>query len=766
VAETVRGESESPLRFTVDYERARLAEFEHREPEANNVYSAMLDQLAGRADNGMLRITALMNRGSNKGKLGDTAGGVADLTAARDDWARCGCRIDSADAQVKLAEVLLGAGDVAAAGALLDSAEAVLPPGISQYRVILLTVRAKLCELLGDWPAAARRYQQALDVATARRDQVRRASLLRKLADVHAELSQSQTAAEYAERAAEADRQLAAADDSNVPADQLRAESENGKGIRSFCDTGDWATALDRARQFFVSAADLDPDNFWPLLNLSFSYAWQEDWQGASETLGQVLDRGPALMRTARLYRCLRDYVLEYARGLLRRKEAHRAAAVMSEVLERLSGKLPAAELASARAICSVALAAAGEAAAAREACREALVLADPGRSLAETVAPLIDEADVYWTMDATLEEVQDEPGASPALRERTIEARAQLGFRLDELLGLTPDPSAAQMPVVTPVAVEVGYALVPFVDSTQDRGVFLYELIPAMRERILAATGVTVPGVRMRGATLPPYGYRVLIDEVPVLSGSVPGGAATAPPPGEESREPVEEFADLWPLTGAQAAWALAECTGYHPDGAAVLTLAQHLIYRMELVIRTYLVRFFGPQEVSMLVETWAMQDDENLVPAVLPDADARLLLTWILQRLVEDGVPITDWRAVLTAVRDAGGITAPQRTLCSAVRARLRDRLPGTQSGRKTVQVPAEYEAWLLSRTPAGPEPPPFSPRHEFQRWLHQAVADSGPAITLVTGDQDAREVISAIARTECRLIATVSRDELRSP
>jgi hypothetical protein len=47
---------------------------------------------------------------------------------------------------------------------------------------------------------------------------------------------------------------------------------------------------------------------------------------------------------------------------------------------------------------------------------------------------------------------------------------------------------------------------------------------------------------------------------------------------------------------------------------------------------------------------------------------------------------------------------------------------------------------------------------------RWLRETVAETGPAVTLVTHSQDARELVALLARAEDRLIMTVSENELR--
>jgi hypothetical protein len=384
----------------------------------------------------------------------------------------------------------------------------------------------------------------------------------------------------------------------------------------------------------------------------------------------------------------------------------------------------------------------------------------------AATAEPsLLDDLGSYWRLDDVLREAQDDAGCPAVVRDAAAATRTRLGFWLDERLGLTPDPAEPEIAIVLPIAVEIGDGLVPIVDSTQDGGAFLYELIPAMRERILASTGVDVPGVRMRGAPgLPNAGYRIQVDEVPVESGSAPLNASltiSAVDPGRPL--PEGDLTDVHPLTGARGLWVVAEATD-DADNADTLTTAQYLVHRIELAMRAHLPRVLGPHEVATLVSTWSEQGGGDLVASVLPDEEARIRLTWLLQSLVADDVAITEWRTILEAVRDAGGITMPSRTLRQAVRARLRAALVARQDGRPTIRVPAEHEAALLGRpTDDGVPASPSMPRDDFLRWLRSEVAETGPAVTLVTRDEDARELVSALARTEDSLIATISEDEL---
>ena len=437
-----------------------------------------------------------------------------------------------------------------------------------------------------------------------------------------------------------------------------------------------------------------------------------------------------------------------------------------ARAVEDLPRRLVAARLGAAPRFTTDDLAAVGDVAAAKR-----LAIAVLGGGLAAegdaddvqtavdeiATAAQIDKVADYWLLDALLWERHDDPAATPAMRETAARARDRIRLRLDELLGLTADPSPDEPPpYVLPIVVEVGDTLVPFVDSRQDGGVFLYELIPAMRDRVLATTGVTVPGVRMRGGELPADGYRIEIDEVPVAIGSVPLDTMFTVHPIEPGAPPTSSVTAVHPVSGERGLWGIAPAA----DDAGAnekLSTAQYLLYRVEAILRADLPRFLGPQEVAALVEAWT-EEDAELVTPVVADGRATLRLTWLLQSLVSELIPIVDWRLLLTAITEAGGLSAPLRELRFAARARLHADVDVT--ARPTVLVPPEYEDALLGGAASTPL---SAPRDDFMRWLRGVLVERGPAVTLVTRDESARDVIAALARREDPVITTISEREL---
>jgi len=419
-----------------------------------------------------------------------------------------------------------------------------------------------------------------------------------------------------------------------------------------------------------------------------------------------------------------------------------------------------------ARAKAIMLAAADGEDRSAVAVCRAALAVPQGWDAFRDGLASRITTVGDFWHVDDVLAAaIADPSAAAPAgpVPAAALAVRVGLDGRLDQLLGLRPSRlSKDQLMAVTPVVLEVADDLVPHVDSSQDEGRFLDGLIPAMRDRIKAETGVTVPGVRVRGdPALPPGGFRILIDEVPALTGQTPAEAEYVVHACEAAPRDDEQPTPIHPVTGAPGAWVIRRA---EPAGTEETFAAPHyLIHQLTLILRARLTELFGPQELGTLVGEWVAEDEQGLVPAILPDQIARLRLTWILQALMADGLPIKDWRAILSAIRAAGGTTVDLPRLRRAARRALRAQLPGRQDDSRRHHLPAALESQLLAPPDAGAWDDTHQRHFHLLTWIRDTVVSFGPLITIVTSSEEAREMTAAAARNQHAFVTTLTDDEL---
>ncbi|XVU20704.1 FHIPEP family type III secretion protein [Actinoplanes sp. CA-054009] len=376
---------------------------------------------------------------------------------------------------------------------------------------------------------------------------------------------------------------------------------------------------------------------------------------------------------------------------------------------------------------------------------REALAVADGRRPLLEGLASRIGTVADFWLLDDALAEAAD---GDAVVRREAAALRRDLDARLEQLIGVTfvPDGETELIPVVTPIVLEVADNLVPYVDSQQDGGVFLHTLIPAMRERILVSTGVTIPGVRLRGNNgFAPGEVAVLVDELRAFSGYAdPDERFDAVPAGFDPPGPGETHSPVHPLSGEAGVWAI------RPGSA--LDVQQMLIHRLELVLRARLSGFVGPEEVAgLLLSSWDL-GGRSL------DTVAQLRLTWLSQAMLDDGLPIGDGPAIL----DAADLTAPLPVLRRAVRAAMPESLPGRHLDQRWHRLPAELEEILESASWARPVEEHYQERADLEHWIDAVLAGNGPVLGVITLGETARQALADILRERHGFVVTRTEAE----
>jgi type III secretion protein V len=231
-------------------------------------------------------------------------------------------------------------------------------------------------------------------------------------------------------------------------------------------------------------------------------------------------------------------------------------------------------------------------------------------------------------------------------------------------------------IPMVTPIVLEVSDALVPYVDSRQDGGRFLHELIPFMRDVLFVELGVRFPGVRARGnPSLPPGSYQIQINEVPVVTGQATLGHVLVNDTVDRLRlMNVEGIEAVNPATRQPGAWVPEE----HKEmleaaGLTTWDVPGYIILHLAAVLRRNTREFVGVQEVQS-----ALDQLEKAFPAVvkevIPKVVSVLKLTDILARMVEEEISVRDMRGILQALAEYGLVEADNVMLTEHVRSALR--------------------------------------------------------------------------------------------
>jgi len=266
-----------------------------------------------------------------------------------------------------------------------------------------------------------------------------------------------------------------------------------------------------------------------------------------------------------------------------------------------------------------------------------------------------------------------------------------------------------------SPCGLEIGFGLVPLVD--EGRGAPLMVRITAIRRQLSRSLGLVVPPVRVRDEmALPPFAYRITVAGVVVGEDmafpedmlAIEAGPVEA----EVAGRPVSDPAFGLPARWIEAAEAdLATAAGYTVVDAASV-IGTHLNHLLGL----HAHRLLGQDEVQAMLDTLA-ESAPALAGALVPKLLPLAVVTQVVQRLVEEGVPVKDARTLAGALVAVAPKSQDPAELTELVRPALGPAIVQTLAGLKepvtAIAISPELESLMLGAVRAAPgQAWPFDP------------------------------------------------------
>ncbi|MBF0169743.1 MAG: flagellar biosynthesis protein FlhA [Nitrospinae bacterium] len=232
------------------------------------------------------------------------------------------------------------------------------------------------------------------------------------------------------------------------------------------------------------------------------------------------------------------------------------------------------------------------------------------------------------------------------------------------------PERVEALLPLDT-MELEIGYELIPLVDSTQDGE--LLERIKSVRRQFALEMGIIVPPLHIRdNLQLKSNEYQILIRGVEVARGelwmnhylAINSGAGVTRIPGVETRDPTFGLPALW-VTEANK--EKAKMSGYTVvDTATVITT------HIKELIRTHAHELLGRQETQALIDTFK-ETSPKVVEELIPGTLSLGRVQKVLQNLLREQVSIRDLNSILESLADHGDMIKDPDVLTEYVRAAL---------------------------------------------------------------------------------------------
>jgi type III secretion protein V len=331
-----------------------------------------------------------------------------------------------------------------------------------------------------------------------------------------------------------------------------------------------------------------------------------------------------------------------------------------------------------------------------------------------------------------------------------------------------------AMIPAVTPLTLDIGVALSEAIDG--ERGDWLQEMIPTMREGIFFELGVKIPGLRVRtnSRACGPREFMVSIDEVPVVSSSIPEGKVLV----NETTSGLEVFqanaeATRHPTTKLQAAWVDgAQSEALEQAGYTTWDEAGYIILEMTAALREHAPDFVGMQEVQLMLDQL-----EGPYPAIVQEVVPALLglqdLTDILRRLAEEGISLRQLPKILQILAERARNVKDPLTLTEEVRAGLSRYITHKYAGREgnlvVYLVDREIEEMVASSVRVSDGGSYLALPPDVTREILDAISseigpdvEAGRAPILLT-DQRARRYIKKLASLEVPDVVVLAYQEV---
>ncbi|MEZ5359878.1 MAG: flagellar biosynthesis protein FlhA [Candidatus Zixiibacteriota bacterium] len=227
----------------------------------------------------------------------------------------------------------------------------------------------------------------------------------------------------------------------------------------------------------------------------------------------------------------------------------------------------------------------------------------------------------------------------------------------------------------VDTLEIEIGYGLIPMVDSNQ--GGDLLERISIIRRQLALDMGIIVPAIRIRdNVQLQPNEYAIKIKGLVVARADVMPDHLLAINPGY-IQDDIEGFDAVEPAFNLKARWIIknlketAEAKGY-----TVVEPTSVMSTHLTEIIRANASEIISRQDVRHLLDT-LKEEQPALVEGVVPEMLTLPMVHKILEMLLSERVTIRDLSTIMETISDYGSTIKDPEVLAEYCRISLRRQI-----------------------------------------------------------------------------------------
>jgi flagellar biosynthesis protein FlhA len=248
---------------------------------------------------------------------------------------------------------------------------------------------------------------------------------------------------------------------------------------------------------------------------------------------------------------------------------------------------------------------------------------------------------------------------------------------------------SVVELLQVEKMEMELGYALIPLVDSEQ--GGDLLDRIIMIRRQCAVEMGFIVPPVRIRdNMQLKPNSYSIKIKGIEIASGELLLDNYLAIGPDIEHDNEIMGIDTLEPAFNLPARWIeTADKDRAEMKGYTVVDPASVLATHLTAIIKSHAHELLGRQEIQNVVDH-IKEQNPAVVEELIPDLLSLGELQQVLANLLKEQVSIRDMVTIMETLADYSKLTKDVDVLTEYVRQALKRQISRQYSGDKqTISV-----------------------------------------------------------------------------
>lgn len=280
----------------------------------------------------------------------------------------------------------------------------------------------------------------------------------------------------------------------------------------------------------------------------------------------------------------------------------------------------------------------------------------------------------------------------------------------------------------VDTLEVEIGYGLIPLVDTNQ--GGDLLDRVSTIRRQMAQELGIIVPPIRIRdNVQLQPNQYRIKIKGIGVATYELMLDHILAINPGFVQEE-LDGFRTNEPAFGLAASWIIPNLREY-ADSKGYTTVEPSAVLATHLteVIKTYAGELLSRQDVAHLVNT-VKEDYPSLVNDVIPNVVPLSAVQKVLQALLAERIPVRNLATIIETITDYYTVTKEPDVLAEYVRMALKRQITDLYKDK-------DNKIYLFTIDPA------------IEQMLTDAVQNSKQGLMLVISPSDSQRLLNAIGK-----------------